>query len=129
MHIFGSLECRVSGVAPVALQVTIEEIEPSSMEEEKRELPSFGSGIEFRPQRRSTGNILQQPGEEAAGSDARPAAAAAAAAAPGLSFLQDDPMDENADGAFNMQLGGGGGGGSNGAMPKAARQLNYRNRG
>lgn len=115
--------CIIKCCAVCASQVTIEEIEPSSMLEGERELPSFGSGIEFRPQRRSTASSSQQPGENAAGDQSRPAAAAA----PGLSFLQDDPMDEDAGGAANTQLGGGGGS-SNGAMSKAPRQRNYRNR-
>ena len=107
-----------------ALQVTIEEVEPSSMEEQ-RCLPSFGSGIEFRPQHRVTGDSRQTAEhQEPSGHGEH---AAAGVAAPALSFLQDDPMDsEDAGGTANVQLAGGGG--EDRAVPKAPRQRNYRNR-
>jgi hypothetical protein len=109
-----------------AMQVTIEEIEPSSTEEQ-RDLPSFGSGIEFRPQHRIRGDIRQPAEPQEPGRHSEHAAAGVAA--PGLSFLQDDPMDsEDAGGTANVQLGGGGGGSEDSAMPKAPRQRNYRNR-
>lgn len=107
-----------------AMQVTIEEIEPSSTEEQ-RDLPSFGSGIEFRPQHRIRGDIRQPAEPQEPGGHSEHAGIAA----PGLSFLQDDPMDsEDAGGTANVQLGGGGGGGGDSAVPKAPRQRNYRNR-
>jgi hypothetical protein len=105
-----------------AMQVTIEEIEPSSTEEQ-RDLPSFGSGIEFRPQHRIRGDIRQPAEPQEPGGHSEHAGIAA----PGLSFLQDDPMDsEDAGGTANVQLGGGGSGDS--GVPKAPRQRNYRNR-
>ena len=105
-----------------AMQVTIGEIEPSSTEEQ-RDLPSFGSGIEFRPQHRIRGDIRQPAEPQEPGGHSEHAGIAA----PGLSFLQDDPMDsEDAGGTANVQLGGGGGGDR--AVPKAPRQRNYRNR-
>ena len=105
-----------------ALQVTIEEVEPSSTEEQ-RELPSFGSGIEFRPQHRVTGDDRQPAEHQEPGGHSEHAAAGIAA--PALSFLQDDPMDsEDAGGAANVQLAGGSG--EDRAVPKAPRQRNYR---
>jgi hypothetical protein len=120
---FLSMACSIQ-LSCFARQVTIEEIEPTS-EDQRRELPSFGSGIEFRPQHRNNSNVGEHLGRETSGVNAP--RTPDGAAAPGLSFLQDDPMDaEDAGGTANVQLGGSGG--SDQAMPKAPRQRNYRGR-
>lgn len=94
-------------------QVTIEEVGASGDMDDQRELPAFGAGIEFRPQQKSAAdNSERQPPND---DQSRPAAAV-----PGLSFLQDDPMDEDAGGTANTQLRGGG--------IKPPRQRNYRSR-
>lgn len=116
---------RGDGFTPWPVQVKVEEVGPISMEEEQEQaaLPAFGSGIAFRPKSRAAAGNVQQQGQQQQPRDAGGEAKGISTAPPALpSFLQVDPMDEDAGAAVNTQLGGGG------ATPKGPRQRNYRNR-
>jgi len=118
---------RGDGFTPWPVQVTVEEVGPISMEEEQEQavLPAFGSGIAFRPKSRGVAGSVQQQGQQQQPRDAGGEAKGISTVPAALpSFLQVDPMDEDAGAAVNTQLGGG----ADGTAPKAPRQRNYRNR-
>ncbi len=95
-----------------------EEVDPADMDE-KRELAPFGSGIQFRSKAGRTAAVTDK-----AQAPPRPmsSAAANASATPLAASFMSDPMDEDADGFTNTQLGGDGG------NVKAPRQRTYRSR-